>query len=350
MPAQTTKSIQEALEVVSRSWTDAASAPRSAADWRAAAQHVEQASATVDEQFRWAFVYHRARLMGLGGDRAQAVTLLDELLAHGRQLPEALWLKIQLTHREGDEQSNQQRWEIEDRLGELLPISSWGRLRDARLEVKQARQLSRSLVDNPELPVIPMVDRARLLRIAQLYEDMRLFDQAGNAYREAIYGGFLPPEFPDAGAESWISEPAADAWMSTARCEAAAGRQAWAVHALLMAVAPSGRRLLRAKSAAETIFESNQAAAAPAVDLRRLTEIADLYRDSNLHPRALAALKLGEKLPNADLSQRQRDLTEAWKHLISECRAGRDEICFLFGRRVADVRDPVDLSPPHFKY
>jgi len=350
MPADSrAQSLGELLDVVSQS-TPAHAASADARHWAEVAGRIRSVAAGLPADSRAAAQYHEARCVALSGDRAGAVERLNRLLAQAPRLPEALHLKIQLTQVEGDEANTRRRWELEAEMAALLPISPWSRIRDARMEAQEARRLNLTQSRNPDWPIIPSIDREKLLRIAQLYEDMRLYDQAANAYREAIYGGFAPPEFPEFGRETWISEEAAEAWMSTARCEAAAGRTNWAVHALLMAVAPSPKRELRAKDLLQDILSGRRAVPPPRPEQNRLMEIVNLYCDCNLHPRGLAALAEAGKLPGADVSAQREKLEREWAVLVRSYVVGREQTCFMFGRRVAEVRNPLDLAPASFPY
>jgi tetratricopeptide (TPR) repeat protein len=347
---RTADNLEQVLHVLNGAYAAEGAAQRDAAHWRQAASRLDEIAAGLSAEFHWSLRYHQARMTALAGDKTRAVQMLNPLIDLDPPLPEAVWLKIQLTHVEGDDESNRRRWQLEATLGEVLPISSWGRLRDGAAESREAIRLSLPMQDNPDIPTIPIVDGAKLMRIARLYDEMNFHDEAAGAYREAIYGGFAPPDFPDAGSETWISEEAAEAWLSAARCEAAAGRTRWAVHALVMSVVPSAAHELRAKKLLQSIFDADRVDSERKPDAQRLLEIASLYRDGNLHPRGLAPLAEAAKLPKADVVDRRNTLERDWLDLIQDYMAGREQTCFLFGQRVAAVSDKLDLSPRPFPY
>ena len=192
----------------------------------------------VPREYHAVLRYHQARVLAMNGNVAEAVALLDQLLAERDVLPEALWLNIQLSAGNTDEASNRRRWALEDRLGTAIPLSTWGRLRDGRLEEREAERLGRPLVDSTHRPSIPLVDRDRLLRIADGFAAMKRNLEAANAYREAIYAAFPPPGFPAFGEETWVSEATARTWLAVARLDAET-QSPFAMHALFLAASSS---------------------------------------------------------------------------------------------------------------
>lgn len=344
--ADPTRDLDPAVRAVSEAYTAARERPDDRAALQAAAVRLDELSRTAGAGVAPALRYHHARLAALAGERDRALRLLDELSRAGWPLPEALWLKIQLTHVEGDAPSNRLRWELEARLGDALPISAWGRLRDARLEAAEAEKRRLPQKDNPDWPTIPIVDRDKLLRIAALFDDMKLYADAAEAYREAAYGGMVPPGFPSAGPETWLSEQAAEVWLSAARCAIRGDRPGWAGHALLMAVAPSAGRLARARSYAEEVSTSARLRVPPPEPTRaNLLEIAQLYRECHLHPRALEVLDRAARLPGNDLSHLRRDIEQSWLELLEEYCTDRRSIAHLFGQRIEAVPDKLLLAP-----
>jgi hypothetical protein len=344
--ADPTRGLDPAVRAVSEAYTAARERPDDRAALQAAAARLDELSQAAGPGIAPALRYHHARLAALAGERDRALRELDELSRAEWPLPETLWLKIQLTHVEGDPRGNRLRWELEARLGEALPISAWGRLRDARLEAAEAEKRRLPQKDNPDWPTIPIVDRDKLLRIAALFDDMKLYAEAAEAYREAVYGGMLPPGFPSPGSETWISEQAAEVWLSVARCAIRGDRPAWAGHALLMAVAPSAGRLARVRSYAEELSTPARLRLPPPEPTRaKLLEIAQLYCDCHLHPRALAALDRAAQLPGDDLSCMRRDTEQSWVELLEEYCTDRPSIAHLFGQRIEVAPDKLRLAP-----
>ena len=99
-------------------------------------------------------MFHKARLLALTGKDKEATEHLSHLIERGPALPEAFWLMIQLRGAETTPDSNKIRWKMEDELGKILPLSTWGRLRDARLEEQEATRTNKPLCDGPVWPKI----------------------------------------------------------------------------------------------------------------------------------------------------------------------------------------------------
>ena len=174
--------------------------------------------------------------------------------------------------------------------------------------------------------------------------------EASNAYREALYSAFSPPDFPKFSDESWVSSESADAWLATARIEAVLGRRMWSMQGLLMSVASSRSQLLPAKQLLEEMLNAQNVIREPAPDVARLTRIAMLYRDCNLHPRAISALDEAAKIPGADVSELRADIGNAWEELVALYARGKEPISFLFGHKVSEQAAKPELSPSPFPY
>lgn len=314
---------------------------------RRALEELSRAADAAPHELQPAMSYHRARFSAMSGDKPAALRMLDELLATEHPLPEAIVLYNQVAYVEDDDAVAKRRWELEARLGELLPISTWGHLRDGNLEVAECNKRGAAMSDNPDRPIIPLIKPRPLRRVAECYEDMRLFDLAVSAYAEAIYGGLGAPDAARAAADTWLGEEAADAWMSRARCAMYANKPGACGHSLLMAVAAPGGRLGRASDLARQLA-ARPKPPEPLPTRGGYREIAECCRDCNLHPRAIEALDAAAKLPGADLAPLRRDTEHAWRELLREYSERREQTCFLFGVRYADAADPVALAPRHF--
>ncbi|MBI4583131.1 MAG: hypothetical protein HY717_03815 [Planctomycetes bacterium] len=292
--------------------------------------------------------YHQAWILAASGGAAEAAKILDDLAKGSLFLPEALWLNIQISAAGTDESSNQRRWNIEDQLGARLPISIWGRLRDGRLEEKEAERLGRLLPDSPGA-IIPNIQGEKLLAIARLFEEMKMAEEAAMAYREAVYGGFTPFQFPEAGAETWTSSETAGIWLSTARLDAALGKTAWCVQALGLAMASSRQEEKAALDLLKGLFAQKPSPPPAAPEASRLKQIAAHYGDSNLHPRALSALEAAAKVPGADVKALLAEYSQAWEKLVAGYIKGREPTRFLFGKKAAGT-PPGQLAPAAFPY
>jgi tetratricopeptide (TPR) repeat protein len=301
------------------------------------------------EEYNIAFKYHEARLLAMGGQVSEAIEIINDLLNKNIYLPEALWLMIQLTASDTSKDGNKLRWKLEDQLGKILPISFWGRQRDNKLEEEEIMRKGGLFSDGPDWPQVPDPTSQKLLQIARLFDQMNMHAEAANAYREAIYGTFDPPGFPQFGSETWISGETADAWFSVARHEMSIGINKWAFQALPMAVVASPDLKDKTDELLHDMLNDTKVKSRPAPELEKLNQIAILYRDSNLHPRAIHVLNTAEKVLGADVSQLRNKIANDWKNLLIAYTREREETCFLFGQKVSET--PIELlSPRTFPY
>lgn len=315
---------------------------------RRAAQELDNACAALPSKWRPSVRYHQARFLAIAGDPDPAVRLLDDLLTE-MALPEALLLKMQLTANGDDAEVGQRRWRIEEQLGTMLPLSSWGRLRDAALERREAERINALEADSPR-PARPRPGRDDLIRIASLYASMDLTGDAAHAYREALYAGFSPPGFPVAGEDTWLCPAAAELWLEAARGEALTGRPAWAVQAALLAVACSSKQSGSAGALLDQIEKGERTAPKPMPNEQVFFEIAELYAHGWVHPRAVAALDQAATLIKTDITQRRQMLTEQWRDWLNDYAANRRKTAFLFGHQISKANDSLAITPARFPY
>ena len=294
--------------------------------------------------------YHQARLLTAGDEVLEAVKILDKLLEDkSLAMPEVLWLHIQMWDFGDDEVSSQRRWDLEDRLGAMLPISSWGVLFDARLAQREASRTGAFLFDG-NWPTIPIIDGTKLIAIAEEYAAMGMQREAAAAFREALYGGFAPPNLFESAPQTWFSEEAAAHWLKAARLDATLGRTGRAFQALCIAMAAAPAKLPEATTILAMATGAKPGSSEPVPDPNRLQKIAALYRSCNLHPLALGALSLIPRGPNQiEREKLQSEISMAWGQLVTSYAKGRRGTCFLFGQKASE-RDPQQLSPKRFPY
>ncbi len=294
--------------------------------------------------------YQRARLLALGGEAVEAAGILDRLLEDKNlAIPEALWLHIQIWDFGNDEASSKRRWALEDRLGAMLPISSWGVLFDARLAQREVDRTGSSQFD-ANWPTIPIIDGTKLIAIAEEYAAMGLRREAAVAYREALYAGFSPPSLYEPPQGTWLSDEASTHWLRAARLDAALGRTERAFQALCIAMEAAPAKLPEATTILAAATGASPNDSAPVPDPERLQKIAELYRSCNLHPLALNALSLLSKGPGEVERERLKvEISRAWEQLVNSYSRGRQETCFLFGKLVS-ATTPRQLSPGRFPY
>jgi hypothetical protein len=338
-----------ALQVLADAYAAQAAGQLSKAGALESANTLAQAAESLPLELRLPLRYHQARLLAIGDKRDQALKVLDDLDSASAIFPEAIWLRIQLAASEASDQANQMRWTLEDQLGTLLPLSAWGGSLDSRLEQREADKLGHPLSDSPLRPTIPIPDADKLLRIASLYDQMAMNAEGANAYREAIYSAFAPPGFPETGAETWMSDTLANAWLTIARYEISLGIKRWAAQAVFMAVASSPRVRAAAAALLRNIESGEKPYVQPKLNADMLIEIAGLYRACNLHLRAIQALDRAAELPGVNVSSLRDEIASEWGKQISSYASGRDQICFLFGFKISST-PPEKLLPGQFSY
>ena len=298
----------------------------------AIARGLGELAAQVSRELQPVLRYHQARVLAMNGNAAEAVAILDQMLTEKDIPPEAIWLNIQLSAGNTDDASNRRRWALEDRLGTAIPLSTWGRLRDGRLEEREAERLGRPLVDSPHRPTLPVVDRDRLLRIADAFAAMKMNLEAANAYREAVYAGFNPPGFPGFGVESWMSEATARTWLTVARLDAE--RPSLAMHALFLAVSASRALAEPAQLLLSQVLARSLPPVRRELDGAGLVGIARLYAECRLHPRALRVLEVAARLPDVEVEPLRTQIATEWGSLLAAYTRGHEGTSVLFGQKV----------------
>lgn len=307
------------------------------------ADELKRYTQTVSVEFKPSVEYYIARLYALSGDQVQASKILQHLVADRASLPEAYWLSIQLNK----EENRNFRWELEDKLGRMLPLSGWGRTSDNKRMGDEAIRIGKP-ISRRDWPVIPKIESEKLFKIAELFDSMGLSKEAANGFREFIYAA-PPPGFPDFGTESWISDKNAYNWLAVARNEIAVGYRQSAFQALLMAVVSSPKTQEESIKLLNLLFKQPAQDRKPNPNLEKFNQIALLYQECNLHTRSIEALELAENLLQLDLSGQKKSLLKQWEDLINKYTLDRKEICFLFGWKVTET--PIaKLIPRKFPY
>lgn len=292
-------------------------------------------------------LYHKALLLQKG-ENSEYETLLENLLKQNPVLPEVIWLTLQIS-REGEE-ARSKRFSYENMLSTTIPVSIWTFLSDSRLEQEEIERRELLTIIGLEHPSIPQLDVNKLSKIARLFNEMNMGDLAINAYREAIYN-YSPTDYQSPGKyDTWTSPNTADLWLTLATLEAQAGSTKWALHALCMAAASAPDRLEELQELVPSIY--NPPKAEPShYDKERLLTIARLYKECNLHPRALEVLALTEKALKVKLTEEIKATEMEWVELIRQYADGRESSCYLFGLKVADyLKSPLKIKVPTFKY
>ena len=297
--------------------------------------------------------YFRGRLEALSNHRPAAWATFASLASQASVSPEAV-----VGLRELDARNGKPWFRYRQDLARLLPLSSWARSSDGRATQRDA------LV--ARLP-IPMRSREKLLRIAELLGRMRMWPEAADAYREAIYGAFSLPWILQRAFESWLSPWSADAWLKAAEAEWHNGRINVAADYLLKATTygkqehlTKGLSLAKAWSKSTTQPATRPAATEPAAgaakpDPKLLREIAALYAQMNMHPRSVAILAAHAEIIGEDAEDLLAQYEKEWADLLNQYYAAVRGQVTLFGQKVprgakaATVTIPIPCRPEVLK-
>ena len=116
------------------------------------------------------------------------------------------------------------------------------------------------------------------------------------------------------------------------------------VQALFLAVSASRKHEGAARELLTQVLERGPEPVQSRPDGERLKLIAARYRECNLHPRGLQALRIAAELPGMDVARLAAELSDEWEKLVATYARGRELTSFLFGQKVAG-KAAKDLSP-----
>ncbi|MFQ6132652.1 MAG: hypothetical protein ACE5R4_11490 [Armatimonadota bacterium] len=283
--------------------------------------------------------YLHARLLLVAGDMTAAKSMLAQTRKASRLSPEALFLRAQIDYLEGGPTALGPPY---DRLGRCLPVSAWGRLRDAALTAHPVET---------DRPVVPGVRADSLRRVALAFEDVELHEPAAAAYMEAAYSAFAVQPVSDAylWRECWFSLATAELWRASGRNALLCGQRARAADALAKAYfscAPAAEAEIAAALKTVTNGQEQAPVALPSVDAEKLREIAGLYASMRMHPRAVWALTLGDENLDTELAPLREVYEGEWSQLMRRYCAMREDDSFLFGQKVSPETRAAELQIP----
>lgn len=295
---------------------------------------IESEAAKLPIEFQASLGYHRAIFLASIGKSELAKKIVDSSIYARYISPEIYWLAILLYS-----ENNEVRWGLEDKMGKLLPLSVWGKLRDGKLQDKEATRLGAAITDDTRQG-IPNLSTKKLLEIAQLFNDMKMYKEASIGNFEAIYSG-PPPRIEAKSAESWTGIDNRNNWLSLAQSLHFEGKYGASFHAILMAVACDPGAVdtaIQILQQPENIYINEE------ITMDKVTKIANLYKEMLLHPRALDVLETAGKMLHQDVSIQSNVIKKEWSTIIREYCQGREDFCFVFGHLVKN-QSAYDLNP-----
>jgi tetratricopeptide (TPR) repeat protein len=274
--------------------------------------------------------------------RAKAVFLDGDAPAYGRlkqRLRDATALSPELLQVEetlGSEGTGAERRHRWDELGRLLPLTKYRYSMDRRSG-------EGALVDPPlpEMPEGPV--SANCEKIGEIYAGSGLLREAVDALLESVYD--TRARQPDPGY--------ADRWYRIGTYEEEMGEQLLAARAYLNAVHNDPTRkaeitgaLMRAVSGKPRSGQE-VGRAVSRLPVEKALEIARLYAQCNLHPRALELLSKYEMTADSAEGRIREEIREEWiSKIVKLYRLVKGPDCVLLGRRVDAVKDWATVKIP----
>jgi len=262
------------------------------------------------------FAYYKARFLRLNGEAEEAIPVLAKLVSSPSVGPEAIY-DLTLIHEDLPQGLYSECNRV---LARMVPLRS----RPIGMELR---------------PPDFMNEREILARIADLFLDMGMCAEASSAHREAAYnrGGYNQDE-------------AAPSWLMAAIVEHRQGDDTQSANNLAKALVFGDPSVFeRASEFLKTLRagkEVQRVEATPTAD--KLKEIADLYAEMNLHPRAVALLEKHRAVIGQEAEQLITRYKQEWENLYENYRKGfpEDKPCTLFGEGVTLKDKWVNISVP----
>lgn len=296
--------------------------------------------------------YYRAYLQATAGQTGEARQNLLALLDSKVIAPETISALIEIDP--GVSQLNvegfERRLRYFESLALALPVSVGGSFADGH-----KTQLTRMVED---LPIIPFVHSGRmdsnLVGVARLFFEMKMYDEAQIRYVEAIYATF-PPIMGIRGWywESWLSRASAPLWLKAAEAEMQSSRREevianYIAKAVVFGSDDTKDEALKVLDA----WRENGAPKTPPVaepDADKLKQIARLYAQMNMHPRAIEIMKEFAPVIGPEAVTLQGQYEQEWLKLVAQyCVGTVPGQCVLFGQDVSqpENRLKVRIPPP----
>jgi tetratricopeptide (TPR) repeat protein len=274
----------------------------------------------------------RAKSAFLEGDTATYGRLKENLIGSGALSPELLQIEETL----GRGSSPAERGEIWKGLGRLLPLSHYRYSMDMRSG-------EGGLVD-PPLPRVPEGPvNANCDKIGEIYAASGLLREAVDALLESLYD--LRLRRPDARY--------ADAWRKIGGYEEEMGEKVLAARAYFNVVHndPSKKEVivmaLKRVLSGQGKGVRGGAAEVRFLELEKALAVSQLYRECNLHPRALELLSKYAFADDSAAAKARDEIKQEWMaKIVNLHRLVKGPDCVLLGCRVDDVQDWAAVKIP----
>jgi len=293
------------------------------------------------------FEYFKARQFLILGNREQTKVIARRLVSSKSVSPEAILLLIEVNVSDNHKASIP----YERLLGKVLPLSTWRRQSDAMDSYDPNSVMYDYGKKNP--PSIPVYNPKKFFEIADRFFEMRLFDRAANAYRDAIYGFLTAPWVSNPTMdETWLSGQAGKYWLKTAESEWELGNHAVATEYLgKVGIYGSENQYKKVNELLDIWSNLQPKTLAPEPNETELAQslehIARLYSEVNLHPRSIEIVENYSSIIGENKTQTIKDdLTEKWQVLLDEYCAMKMGKVILFGTDILPSRNRLSLKIP----
>lgn len=282
--------------------------------------------------------FYKARLQVLVGRYDEAHDGLLQVAESQALMPEALFALREVGYRTNRGKKADDCLRL---LGKALPCSIVGRLHDAA-----ARPFS------IEEPLIPCLDSEKSVRIGDLFFEQNLYQQASDAYREAIYcsGTYSPLSSASVnrGNHAWLSPASAPLWLKVAQAEYHLGNRTTCANFVAKVVVFGGENHKEAalKLLADSCRSRPSRPTSSKPGSGKLSIIARYYAEMNMHPRAIHLLKDYAGVVGPDAKALEAKYSKEWLDLLEHYCAGVQGPCTLFGQDVSSKENRLKIVIP----
>jgi hypothetical protein len=287
------------------------------------------------EELQPAFAMYRCELKILSGDTPGYRTAKRRMLDSDVVAPDVI--DLEYVFRADLWESVQDRRDVTLDSGRFRPLSWAGTRRDF-IVGPFAGAIDPPLVDIPQ--TLGLSNRLR--KVAEVYRESAPTRELIDSLLEALYAEPVIIHRPQ------FREP----WLRIATYEEQMGERLLAVRAYLNAVHNDPACEDEVATALARLISKDWRAPKhtsplkPALSLENALEIADLYRQSNLHPMALRVLAGFDLEPEGPEAKVRDEIAQEWAGIVRRHRLVRGPTCVILGQKVDDVQDWAAVKIP----
>jgi len=291
----------------------------------------------IDSDFNDALLIYKAESLMIMGKDQEALNAIEEIQRNNTDICEALIYKTWLVYeKDNDEVERNKRFEVQDKYFSLLPVINGGMAYDPD---KLIRGTSDFLVI-PKYPDNGWSMFTAHYKIGSLYEEMGYYREAIDNYIEAYWSDRY-------GNPNEIKRDAL--WIKIGDLEARDGQKSLAYRAYLKATYLGREYIDLAAKGIYAVMEGKvklkYPITEPKYDIPKVQQIAELYRQMNLHPLALSILVKAQKETGVSLKEQENKIREEWKELVDKCASpgSLGPKCKILGWTITEVKDWAEV-------